>query len=198
MKSGPLEWKMENLRNKKENPEISKKKKKKGSTHVKFMLVQKSGYSEPLVLGIFFKKKEKKGSSRLDFPPPLIPLILSFLISFGSCGPKISHQKTLVLSRCKMILFINWYSIVDASWSCSSKYSSQCLLWRRKMFVDSYAYKTSTGLHEIFNTNTPIVCKFYKRIKYHVQLFVCSSQYQADNMMQLRWNYRCVGNCPRS
>jgi hypothetical protein len=62
--------KLENLRNKKENLKTSKIKIKiKSSTHVKFGLVQKSGYSEPLVL----RNYGKKGRSRLDFPPPLIP-----------------------------------------------------------------------------------------------------------------------------
>jgi len=102
--------------------------------------------------------------SRLDSPLPLSPLFL-FLFYFPLV-PVVQKlaKKTLVSSRCKMILFMNWHSIVDTSWSRSSKYSNQCPLWRRKMFVDSYAYKTITRLHEIFNTNTPIICKFYKRI----------------------------------
>jgi hypothetical protein len=64
---------MENLRNKKENPEISKiKRKRKNSTHVKFGLVQKSGYSGPLVLGNY-KKRRKKREVQIGFPSSPYP-----------------------------------------------------------------------------------------------------------------------------
>jgi len=93
--------KLENLRNKKENPKTSKIKIKiKSSTHVKFGLVQKSGYSRPLLLRNY-KKKRKKREVQIGFLCSPYPLFFSFLISFGSYGTKISHQKTLVSSRCK-------------------------------------------------------------------------------------------------
>ncbi len=155
-----------------------KKIKIKSSTHVKFGLVQKSRYSGPLVLGNY-KKQRKKRRSRLDSPLPLSPLFL-FLFYFPLV-PVVRKlaKKTLVSSRCKMILFMNWHSIVDTSWSRSSKYSNQCPLWRRKMFVDSYAYKTSIRLHEIFNINTPIICKFYERIS-----TICNYLYAQVNTRQ--------------
>jgi hypothetical protein len=62
--------KLENLRNKKENLKTSKIKIKiKSSTHVKFGLVQKSGYSEPLVLRNYGKKGGPDWISLLPLSP---------------------------------------------------------------------------------------------------------------------------------
>lgn len=95
--------KMENLRIKKENPETSKIKIKiKSSTHVKFGLVQKSGYSGPLVLRNY-KKQRKKREVQIGFLCSPYPLFFPFWFPLVPVVQKLATKKHWCQARTK------WY-----------------------------------------------------------------------------------------
>lgn len=126
------------------------------------------------------KKKGKKGRFGLNSPSPYPHLFFFFLIFLWFLWSKNQPQKNigvkqvqddtiyeLILNSSYLVILFIRNTQINAHFE------------EEEMFVDSYAYKTSTRLRKIFNNNTPIICKFYKRIS-----TMCNQLYAQVNTRQ--------------